>query len=116
MAMQFSIDLDQNSASLSIPKEIYLRILSKAVSQTKTDISEMEDALPVADFTKLQAISHRLKGDYGNMRLVGLSGLAKEMNDIAKSSQDKERFRNALNEFKNLFLQLEIFLKGQKHD
>ena len=115
MTMPISIDLDQNSASLSISKEIYLRILNKAVLQTQKDIAEMEEALPVADFTKLQSISHRLKGDYGNMRLAGLSGLAKEMNEIAKASQDKERFRMLLNDFKNLFLQLESFLKGQSH-
>jgi len=111
--MELAINLEENSASLKIPKEIYLRILEKAATQTRDDINHMEEALPLADFTKLQSISHRLKGDYGNMRLTELSGIAKEMNEIAKAGQDKENFRTQLNLFKNAFLQLENLLKGQ---
>ena len=41
------LNAQQNAESLKIPKDIYLRILGKAVAQTQNDIKDMESALPV---------------------------------------------------------------------
>ncbi len=105
------IDLDQNSASLSIPKTVYTRILTKAIAQTKQDIQDMETALASDDMTKVQSISHRLKGDYANMRLTSLSSTAKQMNDILKTGQGKEKLPELLQEFKEYFQQLCQFIE-----
>jgi len=100
----------ENSDSLKIPKDIYLRILGKAVSQTQTDIKDFETALPVADFDKIQSISHRWKGDYDNMRVTTLAMIAREMNLEVKNGRDKEKIAQSLVKFKNIFVQLETEL------
>lgn len=110
----FVIDLDQNSATLNIPKEIYVRILTKAITQTHQDIDDMKDALPEEDFEKVQAISHRLKGDYDNLHLTALSSIAKEINEITRGSQDKETTGILLNEFEGFFQQLCQFIENLK--
>ena len=100
----------QNADSLKIPKDIYLRILGKAMSQTQVDIKDMETALPIADFDKIQSISHRWKGDYDNMRITTLSMIAREMNQEVKSGRDKEKIAGFLSKFKDIFFQLETEL------
>lgn len=105
------IDLAQNSASLKISQEIYLRILDKALTQTQTDLRDLESALAAADFAKVQSIAHRLKGDYANMRVTELSQAAKQMNDLAKTTQDKQQISSALQQFKNYFAGLQNYLK-----
>lgn len=102
------LDADYNAQSLKIPRDIYLRILSKAIAQTHTDIRDMETALPINDTEKLQAISHRWKGDYDNMRIIVLSSLAKQLNEEVKNSQDKEKMLTILTQFKQNFSQLEV--------
>lgn len=104
------LDSEQNAQSLKIPKEIYLRILGKAVAQTQADIKDMEAALPVGDFEKIQSISHRLKGDYDNMRITTLSAIVKKLNEEVKAGRDKEKMSGLLAQFKNDFAQLETEL------
>lgn len=106
------INVEHNSQSLKISKEIYLRILAKAVAQTREDIKNLEAALPVGKFDDVQAISHRLKGDYDNMRIVRLSSLAKELNEIVRTTQDKSRMIELVTEFKDYFQKLEAFLSA----
>ena len=101
---------DQNAESLKIPREIYLRILGKAVTQTQTDIKDMEAALPFADFDKIQSISHRWKGDYDNMRITPLAILARQLNLEVKTGRDKEKIVEFLTQFTQVFFQLETEL------
>ncbi len=108
---EFRIDLDQNSASLKISKEIYLRILDKALGQTQKDILDLEAALPIADFSKVESIAHRWKGDYDNMRLTVLSSIARKINEIAKTTQDKEKLTQLISEFKIYYQQLQKFME-----
>ena len=105
------IDLAQNSASLKISPQIYLRILGKALEQTEKDLLDIEKALAVPDFTTVQSIAHRLKGDYANMRVTELSQAAKQMNDVAKTTQDKQQISSALQQFKSYFAGLQNYLK-----
>ncbi len=100
------IDVEQNSASLKIDKMIYLRILTKATKQTQQDILDFESALLSDDLDKIQAVSHRWKGDYDNMRVTQLSALAREMNEVARTNKDKKKITNVFGEFKNCFQQL----------
>lgn len=103
---QLVMDITQNCASLHISEDIYIRILGKAVEQTKRDVADLESAIPVADFDKIRSIAHRLKGDYDNMRITSLSSIAKEINEIAKTSKDKDQLLQRLAEFNGLFEQL----------
>lgn len=106
------INPEQNAESLKIPKAIYLRILSKAVSQTQVDIKDIETALPFADFDKIQSISHRWKGDYDNMRLPVVAAIARQLNLEVKSGRDKDKIITFLNQFKEIFLQIEAELSA----
>ena len=108
--MEFSLDLVENSASLKISKEIYLRILSKAIVQTEQDLKDLDAALPVSDFSKVQSIAHRLKGDYANMRVMPLSVIAKQINDIARTSQDKQQLNDLAYQFKDYFRNLKNYI------
>ena len=60
----------------------------------------MEAALPADDLPAVQAISHRLKGDYDNLRITALAHAAKEINYIAKTSNDKLLIYEYLAKFK----------------
>ena len=104
------IDVEQNSASLKIDKAIYLRILAKATKQTQQDFSDFEFALSSDDFVKVQAISHRWKGDYDNMRITALSSLARQLNEIVKTTKDKKKMIELFGDFKNYFRQLNQFV------
>jgi hypothetical protein len=101
------IDLEQNSASLQINKDVYVRILTRALEQTQQDIYDLSAALPIDDFEKFQAITHRLKGDYDNMRIASLSTLAKEMNNLVRTNPDKEKLSVLLDNFKECFIKLQ---------
>lgn len=106
-------DAQLNAETLKIPKDIYLRILAKAVAQTQIDIQEMETAFPSADFEKIQAISHRWKGDYDNMRIAPLAQVAKTINQEVKMTRDTQKLLDFFNEFKNQFSQLQVELTSR---
>ncbi len=104
------LDPQANAESLKIPKDIYLRILSKAVAQTQIDIKQVEEALPFSDLEKIQSISHRWKGDYDNMRITTLAMIARALNQEVKTSRDKEKIFAFLKQFKDVFFQIEAEL------
>ena len=83
--MALTVDVDKNCEQLKIGRDIYLRILNKAVQQTTSDIVELENALNGGDWEAVQTVSHRLKGDYDNMRITDLSSIARSMNVMVKS-------------------------------
>ena len=107
-------DLEKNSQELKITIDIYKRILTSAIEQTQNDISDIESVLADAEFEKIAEISHRIKGDYGNMRIEQLSSLAREMQRISKEEKDKEQLLMLINEFKNFFSQLKTILQEEK--
>lgn len=104
------LDPEQNAESLKIPKDIYLRILGKAIAQTQIDIKDLETALPFSDFEKIQSISHRWKGDYDNMRITALAIVARQLNLEVKAGRDKDKIIAFLTEFKDIFFQLQTEL------
>ncbi len=104
------LDPEQNAESLKIPKDIYLRILGKAVAQTQIDIKDLETALPFSDFEKIQSISHRWKGDYDNMRITALAMVARQLNLEVKAGRDKDKIIAFLTEFKDIFFLLQTEL------
>jgi len=103
---QLSIDFDKNSADLSISKDIYLRILDKGIAQTQLDMPQLDKFIEEENADEIKQITHRLKGDFYNMRIDPLSSLAKQMEDIAKSHMNKDELKILLNDFKNLLEQL----------
>ena len=107
------VNFEENSATLKIGKDIYLRILQKAIAQTQQDVPELEKALEANDFETIQSISHRLKGDFDNLRITDLSTVARAINENVKSDQDKEKITGLFEEFRKLFLELEKIVQQQ---
>lgn len=107
-----AFDLEKNCASLKISKEIYLRILGKAVQQTSQDLRDLNTALKADDKETIQRISHRLKGDYDNLRLSDMAQIARGMNEMIKADQyDKLSMSRSYQQFLTLFMQLQQFMK-----
>lgn len=96
-------DVHQISVDLNLEENIYLRIINKAIDQTKKDIDEVEKALSINDTNKIQTISHRWKGDYANLRVVSLASVAKQLNDVVKISMNSEKINDHLQKFKKCF-------------
>lgn len=103
---KLNLNVEQNSANLSITPAIYLRILKKAVEQTAGDLKRIEAALPVNDFTVIKDVAHRLKGDYDNLRITDLSDLARQMDELAKKEHPNEHILDLFNDFVDYFEQL----------
>ncbi len=106
MSATLNFNAEQNSASLGITPAIYFRILQKAVAQTTEDLKKMEAALPVNDFTVIKAVTHKLKGDYDNLRITNMSDLAREMDELAKKEQSNDVILELLEKFTAYFEQL----------
>jgi HPt (histidine-containing phosphotransfer) domain-containing protein len=104
---EFIFNVDDNCAALKINRAIYLRILGKAVEQTQKDLIEIDSALAQGKFDIVQALAHRFKGDYGNMRIASLSSIARELNELAKTTQDPAQAAMLLQTFKAHFQQLQ---------
>lgn len=104
--MGLHLDIDHNSAELKISRDIYLRILGKALEQTTKDAGEMDIALSDRNFDKIQALSHRWKGDYANLRINELSEIARQLNNLVKDAPDPEASQRLYDEFKTHFKQL----------
>ncbi len=105
------IDIDANSASLKIEGKIYVKILTRAVEQTRGDLTALESAIPIGDTATIQAVSHRLKGDYDNLRVAPLAEAARELNETVKAGADKDRMAEAFGRFKDFFQRLDAFLQ-----
>lgn len=108
-------DLEKNSQELKITIDIYRRILTSAIEQTQNDITDIESVLADAEFEKIGEISHRIKGDYGNMRIEQLSSLARKMERVSKEEKDKEQLQMLIDEFKNSFSQLTTILQAENN-
>ena len=91
------------SEELKIPKEIYLRIVVKAIEQTEKDLLVLRSAHERNDIETVQAISHRLKGDYANLRVTILSVIAAQLNVLAKGNYDCDQALNLIAEFSKAF-------------
>ncbi len=108
------VDVEKNSAELKIDADIYLKILSKAIEQTEGDISAFEKALTAGDADTVQRLSHRWKGDYANLRIMALSDIAKEINDLVKtSSRIEESVAERYGSFKAAFEGVKSELNGK---
>ena len=109
-----SINIEKNCLNLNINKEIYLRILDKAITQTNDDIQMIDQAFTSHDVDKIQTISHRWKGDYDNLRIVELSNIAKELNLIARTNKDMTQMQKLYETFRANFVSLKKFVGNIK--
>ena len=107
-----NIDLESICTDLCITKEIYIRIITKAFDQTDDDIQSISNALANNDFETISAATHRLKGDYNNMRLSELALIAKKIEEISKNNKNIEEIGLLLEEFKVLYNKIKNFISS----
>ncbi len=108
--MPLIVDLDKNCAQLKIGKDIYLKILNKAITQSTGDMEELKRAVQETDLDTVQTLSHRLKGDYDNMRITEIAAVARTMNNLVKTGNvDQEELSRLFAELSEIFQELKFF-------
>jgi HPt (histidine-containing phosphotransfer) domain-containing protein len=78
------INIEMACQELKIPQGIYLKILGRAIEQTTTDLSGLMEALQANSVERLQALSHKIKGDFANLRVLPISETARQLNDLTR--------------------------------
>jgi len=101
-----NFNIEQNCQSLSISPEIYQRILKKAIVQTTDDVKNLKEAVEQENFESIGSISHRLKGDYANLRIDDMSSIAKDILEESKGEKNREKITSLFSEFVNFFDEL----------
>ncbi len=98
--------VEENSAALGIPKEIYLKILTTSMVECATDIDALEKALIDNDYPSIQPLAHKLKGVLFNIKLDSIAVPAQEIDKIAKEQGSidsiKEQFATLKSSFQAL--------------
>ena len=106
----FTLDVDAISAELQIGRDVYIRIVTKAIPQTEQDLADLEASLSAGDYIRIAAIAHRLKGTFDNMRITAIAMLARRMNDSAKTSSGSDDIALLLNQCKGYFEKLKALV------
>jgi len=73
---------------LGIPEELYLELVRGFIKQSDTAIQDLEKAFQGRDFPGVARAAHFIKGGAGNLRIDEIYVTAKELDSVAKSSQD----------------------------
>ena len=107
------VDIQRACDELKIGKEIYLRIARRALDQTGNDIGSLRLAHQSSDIDQIKAIAHKLKGDYGNLRIDSLSCIARKLDALAKDNYDGESAAALIEEFVMIADQITKFLHEQ---
>ncbi|MBF0494923.1 MAG: Hpt domain-containing protein [Candidatus Omnitrophica bacterium] len=74
-----------NSSTLQIPGPIYAKIIKAALAEGDKDLPALGKAIEAVDIDSTQKISHRMKGTFGNLKLIAVASPAEAMNKIAKT-------------------------------
>jgi len=107
------LDVEKNSAELKIDQGIYLKIVGKAIEQTDGDLGDFEQGLSAGDVDVVQRLSHRWKGDFDNLRITDLSGIARQINDLVKETAKLEEITELYGSFKSAYEGLKTDLSGK---
>lgn len=94
------MDFDKKCQELNIPKAVYMRILQKAIAQSSQDMTELENAGASHDIEKVKAISHRMKGDFGNLRMDEIALVSRQINELAKQGQISDQILTLIRKLK----------------
>ena len=107
-------NIQQACGELKIGEDIYLRIVSRAIEQTREDLERLCQAHQQNGIEEIQAIAHRLKGDYANLRINCLSDIANRLNLLSKHGYDHSAAENLINELKSVFVGVVSAIENRK--
>jgi len=103
-------DIKAISGKLHIPPEVYERIIRNSLVTTQKDLDDLKAAMAEDNYKEMQAIAHRLKGIYSNLRVEELHAAAEQMEAAAKTGKKKNDFIRFFEEFGAHFAELKDFL------
>jgi len=103
-------DLQCACDALKISEPIYLKIVRKALDQTSADLVELKKAYDANDLASIQSVSHRLKGDYANLRMELLSQIARHLNDLCRTEYRPEQAGVLILELEAAFEQFKTYI------
>lgn len=109
--MEEAFNIQNACAELKIGEDTYLRIMRRAFTQTDNDLEELKKAYQKEDLEGIQAISHRLKGDYANLRVERLAVIAKALSDLLKASYDHQKSGELIEDFSEHYLIVKDFVQ-----
>jgi len=92
----------KNSKVMMIPPATYEKIVKTSLKASQQDMLDLEKAVEGNNFDSIDFIMHRFKGTYSNLRLLEVSTLANEINDMSKNQTDIEIIKERCGELKNV--------------
>jgi HPt (histidine-containing phosphotransfer) domain-containing protein len=72
---------------LRISESAYERVMKITMATSETSLETLKAALQHSDRDGVQRIGHELKGVFGNMRINALSGMAADIDQIARNGK-----------------------------
>jgi HPt (histidine-containing phosphotransfer) domain-containing protein len=104
------LDIDEiikkASQELSLDEETYVSFLNTLFTEGSEDIQKFSEAVESEDFETIQALSHRLKGEYGNIRLNVLAEPAVEIHNLTLNGGSIEQIRTSFAQLHSAYTQL----------
>ncbi len=91
---------------LGIPESLYLELVRGFIKQSDTVIQDLEKAFQVRDFGGVAKAAHFIKGGAGNLRIDEIYVTAKELDTVAKGSQDVGTIERQMASLKNAMEEL----------
>ncbi len=108
-------DIDQfikdNSDALQITAGVYADILKTSLTQTQSDIDQIEQALKLNDFDQACKLAHRIKGAYQNLRIELLGDMCFQMEKNARERKQVEDILGLHADVKNVIESLKTYFK-----
>ncbi len=102
----FDLDsfLKEKSGELSIPVDVYKSILISSFTQCDTDLIALEKGIEQQNHEDIQAIAHRIKGVYANLRIDHVSKIAASIDELSKAESDIAEISKLCPQLKSAYL------------
>ncbi len=79
--------LSAAAAEMELPLEVFMEIVGESMGPTAEDMVKLGEVVESGNYEDIQAISHKMKGTFGNLRLDSLVGNAGRINDLSKNAE-----------------------------
>jgi len=82
------LDKEQISKKLGIDEPMYSSLIQEFYEQLKQKMEELDKAIACGKQDEIFTVSHYIKGAAGNLRLMEIHDIAKEIEDNAKTADN----------------------------
>ena len=74
----------------------------------KKSIPELEDAIDIVDYKKMQILAHGIKGSSANFRMENLQNMASELENMAKNHNTEYNYKYIFKNIKAIVEDIEV--------